>query len=73
MRIFLSLFVAALIVSFFCVPNLVRAQEEAKTLTEEQAKEAQKKLAEALKSLKKEIRTEGETNVRFCIEISQKS
>jgi len=58
MRIFLSLFVVALIVSFFCVPNLVRAQDEATTLTEEEAKEAQKKLAEALKSLKKEIRTE---------------
>ncbi len=58
MRIFLSLFVAALIVSFFCVPNLVIAQEDATALTEEQAIEAQKKLAEALKSLKKEIRTE---------------
>ncbi len=58
MRIFLNLFVAALIVSFFCVPNLVIAQEDATALTEEQAIEAQKKLAEALKSLKKEIRTE---------------
>lgn len=58
MRTFLNLFVAVLIVSFFCVPNLVIAQEEATTLTEEQAIEAQKKLAEALKSLKKEIRTE---------------
>jgi len=57
MRIFLHFFVAVLILSFFCVPNVV-AQEEATTLTEEQAKEAQQKLADALKLLKKEIRTE---------------
>ncbi len=57
MRNFLNFFVAVLIVSFFCVPVLV-AQEDGKTLTAEQAKEAQEKLAEALKSLKKEIRSE---------------
>jgi plastocyanin len=57
MRIFFVFFVTVLLVSFCCVPGLI-AQEEAKTLTEEQAKEAQKKLTDALKSLKKEIRTE---------------
>jgi len=57
MRIFLNFFVAALIISYSCIPNLI-AQEGAKTLTEEQAKEAQKKLEDALKSLKKEIRTD---------------
>ena len=57
MRTFLNFFVAALIVSFFCVPKLI-AQEDVKTLTEEQAKEAQKKLEEDLKSLKREIRIE---------------
>lgn len=54
MRIFLKLFVIALIVAFFHTSTLV-AQE---ALTEEQAKAAQKKLEDALKSLKKEIRTE---------------
>lgn len=57
MKTLFVLLVAVLLVSFCCVPDLI-AQEEAKTLTEEQAKEAQKKLVEALKSLKKEIRTE---------------
>ena len=56
MRTFFVFFITVLLVSFCCVPGLMA--EEAKTLTEEQAKEAQKKLAEALKSLKKEIRTE---------------
>jgi hypothetical protein len=49
MRIFLNLFVAVLIVSFFCVPNLVIVQEEATALTEEQCIAGQIKLAEALK------------------------
>jgi len=57
MRIFFVFIVAVLLVSFGCVSGLI-AQDEVKTLTEEQAKEAQKKLAEALRSLKKEIRTE---------------
>lgn len=57
MRFFLNLLVVALIVSFFSVPDLI-AQDDGKSLTEEQAKEAQQKLAEALKSLKKEIRVE---------------
>ena len=47
MKVLLKLFVALLIVSFCCVPNLV-AQD---TLTEEQAKEAQKKLVEALSAI----------------------
>ena len=46
-----------LLASFTCISNLV-AQEEIKTLTEEEAKEAQKKLEEALKSLKREIKME---------------
>ncbi len=50
-------FVIILIASFSCISNLV-AKEEIKTLTEEEVKEAQKKLEEALKSLKREIRTE---------------
>lgn len=50
-------FTVMLLASFSCISNLV-AQEEIKTLTEEQAKEAQKKLEKALKSLKREIRTE---------------
>lgn len=54
MKALLKLFVALIIVSFCCVPSL-KAQD---ALTPEQAKEAQKKLIEALKSLKKEIRTE---------------
>ncbi len=50
-------FTVMLLASFSCISNLV-AQEEVKTLTEEQAEEAQKKLERALKSLKREIRTE---------------
>lgn len=50
-------FMIILFASFTCISNLV-AQEEIKTLTEEQAKEAQEKLEEALKSLKREIRIE---------------
>jgi len=46
-----------LLASFSCISNLV-AKEEIKTLTEEQAKEAQKKLEGAQKSLKREMRTE---------------
>ena len=37
-----------LIMTFSCIPNLI-AQEDAKTLGEKQAKEAQKKLEEALR------------------------
>ena len=58
MKTLFVFFVTVLLVSFICVPGLIAQEEEAKTLTEEQAKEAQKKLTEALKSLKKEIRTE---------------
>jgi plastocyanin len=54
MRVFLNLFVVALLVAFFHTYN-VSAQD---TLSVEQAKAAQEKLVEALKSLKKEIRTE---------------
>ncbi len=50
-------FMVTLLSGFFCVSNII-AQEEKKTLTEEEAKIAQQKLKEALKSLKKEIRTE---------------
>jgi len=57
MKTLFVFFVTVLLVSFCSVPGLI-AQEEATTLTEEQEKEAQKKLAEALKSLKNEIRTE---------------
>ncbi len=53
MRMFLKIFVVALLVAFFHTYN-VSAQE----MTEEQAKAAQAKLIEALKSLKKEIKTE---------------
>lgn len=45
-----------LLVGFFCVPNLI-AQEEKKALTEEEAKIAQQKLLEAMKSLKNEIKS----------------
>lgn len=54
MRVFLNLFVVALLVAFFHTYN-VSAQD---SLSVEQAKAAQEKLVEALKSLKKEIRTE---------------
>ena len=54
MRVFLNLFVVALLVAFFHTYN-VSAQD---ALSVEQAKAAQEKLVEALKSLKKEIRTE---------------
>jgi len=63
MRVFLNLFVVALLVAFFHTHNVsaqahtynVSAQD---ALSVEQAKAAQEKLVEALKSLKKEIRTE---------------
>ncbi len=51
------IFMVTLLSGFFCVSNVI-AQEEKKTLTEEEAKIAQQKLQDALKSLKKEIRTE---------------
>jgi len=54
MRIFMNLFVVALLVAFFHTYN-VSAQD---ALTAEDAKAAQAKLIEALKSLKKEIKTE---------------
>ena len=54
MRVFLNLFVVALLVAFFHTYN-VSAQD---SLSVEKAKAAQEKLVEALKSLKKEIRTE---------------
>ena len=50
-------FMVALLSGFFCVSNVI-AQEEKTTLTEEEVKIAQQKLQDALKSLKKEIRTE---------------
>ncbi len=50
-------FMVTFFCGFFCFSNLV-AQEEKKTLTEEEAKIAQQKLEDALKSLKKEIRSE---------------
>jgi plastocyanin len=46
-----------LLSGFFCVSNVI-AQEEKTTLTEEEAKIAQQKLQDALRSLKKEIRSE---------------
>ena len=54
MRVFLNFIVVALLVAFFHTYN-VSAQD---ALSVEQAKAAQEKLVEALKSLKKEIRTE---------------
>jgi plastocyanin len=54
MRIFMNFVVVALLVAFFHTHN-VSAQD---ALTAEDAKAAQAKLIEALKSLKKEIRTE---------------
>ncbi|GAX62431.1 hypothetical protein SCALIN_C31_0066 [Candidatus Scalindua japonica] len=54
MRVFLNFFVVALLVAFFHTHN-VSAQD---ALSAEDAKAAQAKLIEALKSLKKEIRTE---------------
>jgi len=53
MRVFLNLFVVALLVAFFHTHNV-----SAQALSVEDAKAAQEKLVEALKSLKKEIRTE---------------
>ena len=53
MRIFMNFFVVALLVAF-CHTHSVSAQ----ALTAEDAKAAQAKLVEALKALKKEIRTE---------------
>jgi len=53
MRIFMNLFVVALLVAF-CHTHSVSAQ----ALSADEAKAAQAKLIEALKSLKKEIRTE---------------
>ena len=50
-------FMIILLASFSCISNLV-AQEEIKTLTEEEAKKAQKKLQEARKSLKRAIKME---------------
>ncbi len=55
MKTILNFFVVALLVAFFHTSSNVSAQE---TLTVEQAKAAQAKLVEALKALKKEIRTE---------------
>ena len=43
---------------FSCVSSGLLAQEENKTLTEEEMKIAQQKLQEAMKALKKEIKTE---------------
>ena len=54
MRIFINFVVVALLVAFFHTHN-VSAQE---AMSVEDAKAAQAKLVEALKSLKKEIRTE---------------
>ncbi len=48
-------FMVTLLSGFFCVSNVI-AQEEKATLTEEEALEAQRKLQEKVKSLKKEIR-----------------
>ena len=50
-------FMVTLLSGFFCVSNVI-AQEEKAALTEEEAKIVQQKLQDALKSLKKEIRTE---------------
>lgn len=56
MRKFIHIFTIALFIGLLCASNIT-AQEEAKELTEEDAKIAQQKLLEALKALKKEIRT----------------
>ncbi len=58
MKKVICFFLIMLFAGFFCVSNLIAQEEEKKTLTEEEAKIAQQKLSEALKSLKKEIRTE---------------
>jgi hypothetical protein len=54
---FVRLLIVSLFVSLFYV-SVVAAQEEKKTLTEEEAKLAQEKLLEAIMKLKKEIKVE---------------
>lgn len=58
-------FMIILLASFTCISNLVAHEEK---FTEEQAKEAQKKLEVALKSLKREIRIEAKVENGGTIE-----
>ena len=57
MKKFIRILTVALLIGLLCASN-VTAQEEGKELTEEDAKLAQQKLLEALKALKKEIRSD---------------